>query len=245
MKNWGMGTGGSSKGKDSDGQGRLFQVGKSCYESHPPLPLKFGGQEFSVYGGNCGRPIHLDCDVYVALQAGSYVSLPYPWDAGYGQIVQVQYSIQDGKAPSNVEAFGKMISWLVEQIKEGKKVHVGCIGGHGRTGVVLAAIVNKMMPEEEDPISYVRQNYCQSAVESSEQVQFLVKHYGAKTVKGTKQKAVVDWQPSGKSGSSGRTGSGGAWEFPSKKGKDVLRFKDARKTIAPVASLRNIFVSPA
>ena len=73
---------------------------------------------------------------------------------------------------------------------DNKRVHVGCIGGHGRTGLVLSALVAQMtgMP---DPISYVRKHYCTKAVESTEQVTFLTKHFGAAKVEPSKK--VTNW----------------------------------------------------
>jgi hypothetical protein len=56
--------------------------------------------------------------------------------------------------------------------------------GHGRTGTFLAALVATM--GENDAINYVRTNYCQKAVESRVQVDFLAKHFGVKSASGTK-----------------------------------------------------------
>jgi hypothetical protein len=35
-----------------------------------------------------------------------------------------------------------------------------------------------MLPEVKDPIVYVREHYCEKAVETAEQVAFLVEHFG-------------------------------------------------------------------
>ena len=55
-----------------------------------------------------------------------------------------------------------------------------CIGGHGRTGTFFAALVAHMMPEVKDPIAYVRENYCNEAVETEEQIAFLIEHFGVR-----------------------------------------------------------------
>lgn len=208
-----------------------------CSDSHPALTLG----EYKIYGGACGHPVHLDCDVYVALQSGSRVLLPMPWDTGFGTIVQVEYPIQDMKAPGNPKNFTKMIDWLCTQLQEGKKVHVGCIGGHGRTGTVLAAIVAKMLPGEEDAIGYVRKNYCDHAVESSEQVAFLVTHFGVKSVTGYKEGGKNLWKkPSSHTPWSTSTPKSGASEFSSKK---TVTFANAKRVIDPVPSRRNIYTT--
>jgi hypothetical protein len=68
---------------------------------------------------------------------------------------------------------------------DGKTVHVGCVGGHGRTGIVISAIVAELTGKK-DAIQWVRKHYCKKAVESKAQVQFLMKHYGVTEVTGTK-----------------------------------------------------------
>lgn len=152
---------------------------KRCYESHPAILI--GGH--SVYGGACSRPVVLDADIYVGLDAGFRPSAKsYPWVTGESFL----YYIQDMTAPSDVDTFKALIKWLATNIKAGKKVHIGCIGGHGRTGTVLAALVAHM-DNHADPIAYVRKNYCPKAVESQEQVDFLKLHYGAADATPAKQ----------------------------------------------------------
>jgi hypothetical protein len=145
---------------------------EKCYKSHPPLQLG----KWKIYGGNADTPIHEDADIYVSLQAGSTVGCLYdPWEAG--GVIEVKYPITDCRVPDNLPRFKKMITWLCNQVQQGNKVHVGCIGGHGRTGVVLTAIVAELLGEK-DAIQYVRKNYCDKAVESEAQVEWLMKHYG-------------------------------------------------------------------
>lgn len=152
---------------------------KRCFETHPAL--KVGG--FEVFGGSCSSPIHDDADVYVGLDMSATITQQsYPWEAGESFL----YYIQDMGGPKNPESFIKMINWLSEQIKAGKKIHVGCIGGHGRTGMVLSALV-AVMDKNPDCIQYVRDNYCEKAVESIAQIKFLGQHFGANPVEPSKQ----------------------------------------------------------
>ena len=72
------------------------------------------------------------------------------------------------QAPKDAVEFKKMVVWLKEQGQAGKKIHIGCIGGHGRTGTLLAALV-KEVTGNVDAIAYVRKNYCAKAVESNSQ----------------------------------------------------------------------------
>ena len=157
------------------------QFSLRCYESHPVLELGTG----KLYGGSASHPAFKHADIYVALQSGSYSGRNTdPWDKGK-KAVEVHYSISDMRTPTDIVRFKKMVTWLCNQLHDGKTVHVGCIGGHGRTGLVFSAIVAEML-EKKDAIQWVRKHYCKKAVESQEQVQFLMKHYGVSNVTPTK-----------------------------------------------------------
>lgn len=150
-----------------------------CYKSHPPLELSNG---FKVYGGSCHTPVVTDADIYVGLDHSmAYYYLAHPWEEGEA----IHYPIVDHNAPKDLASFTKMVDWLAEQILAGKKVHAGCVGGHGRTGTLLAALV-KVVRNEVDAIAYVRENYCKKAVESEAQVKFLVKNFGIQTAAASK-----------------------------------------------------------
>lgn len=150
----------------------------ACYESHPALKLGNGTAGFKVYGGSCSTPVVKDADVYVGLDWGMKITRPtYPWDDAAPKVVEVKFQITDMKVPDDEDEFVRMIDWLVERVRDGRKVHVGCIGGHGRTGMVLAALASRF--GHDRPIAYVRENYCAKAVETGEQVEFLARLFGA------------------------------------------------------------------
>ena len=131
-----------------------------CYVSHPVLKLGKG----RLYGGAALHPAK--ADIYVVLQRGDMGGRTSdPWDTA--KVVEIQYAIRDMYAPEDVSRFKKLITWLCTQLQGGKTVHVGCIGGHGRTGTVFAAIVAEMTGEK-DAIQWVRAHYCKKAVESQE-----------------------------------------------------------------------------
>jgi hypothetical protein len=159
---------------------------KACWEDHQPL--KIG--KYKIYGGSCIAPLIKNADVYIGLDRGmERMIVEYPWNPSNKkkEVVEVYFPITDMQVPTgkNLEEFKKMIVWTAEQLVLGKKVHVGCIGGHGRTGTFLAALVKHMLGIE-DAITYVRENYCKKAVESESQIQFLHKEFGIKTVAATK-----------------------------------------------------------
>lgn len=153
-----------------------------CFESHTALEVG----AYKIYGGSCHTPA-VKADLYLALDHTS-LGDSQPWDVGP---LRVSYRIQDQQAPKNTEKFKEMLRWICNQLQKGKKLHVGCIGGHGRTGLVLSALV-ATLTKNENPILYVRKNYCSKAVESEEQVDFLVKHFGVPPAPAVKNKYTND-----------------------------------------------------
>lgn len=152
-------------------------TGGQCHQSHPVIKLGKG----TFRGGSVYHQPD-DADVWVGLTEHlTLTSRSWPWTKG----VEFQYPIRDMHAPANPKSFIKLINYLASQLNAGKNVHVGCVGGHGRTGTVLAALV-KVMTGEEDAITWVRKNYCSKAVETSTQIQFLHEHFGITKVKGSK-----------------------------------------------------------
>lgn len=156
----------------------------SCYTTHPVLSIGKG----KVYGGSCSTPSTDKADIYIGLDPFmKHQTHQYPWEkAKNGGPVEVLFRIEDGRAPSDEKNFVAMIDWLAARLEEGKTLHIGCIGGHGRTGMVLAALV-KVVMGEEDAITWVRKNYCHKAVESRVQVKFLNLYFGIKEIEGTKE----------------------------------------------------------
>jgi len=167
-----------------------------CADTHPILHMDLG----EVHGGAASAPLRDDLDIYVSLDVGT-ANDPrmYPWNHHKGPMF-IFFRIPDMSVPSNPEEFVKMVAWLRGKLEAGKKVHVGCFAGHGRTGMVLAALVKEVLGEE-DAITYVRENYCKKAVESAEQVYFLKKYFGikpvlgSKTVSAVKASSAIDYMP--------------------------------------------------
>lgn len=148
-----------------------------CYESHPVLEL--GGGKF--IGGSCLHPMSAEADIYIGFERSMAVTNGNLFAGGPQHI---SYPIPDRMAPEDAESFKALVLYIKQALAQGKTVHAGCIGGHGRTGTFLAALV-KEVRGEEDAITWVRTNYCKKAVESTAQVQFLAEHFGIKEVAGS------------------------------------------------------------
>jgi hypothetical protein len=171
-------------------KGGKSALGPACHATHPVL--KFGKLE--IYGGSCCTPKVKDCDVYIGFDNMMKITKKSaPWrrdQKGFAE--EVFHKVTDFKAPSDPAEFKRLVKWTLEQMEAGKKVHAGCIGGHGRTGTFFAAIAAMQNEIEiEDCVMYVREHYCKKAVENVEQIKFLTKHFGVVTkAKGSKSFSI-------------------------------------------------------
>ncbi len=153
---------------------------KRCYHDHPPYEIAPG---LTIYGGSGNFPAVEDADVYIGFDHGMRrTKAQFPWNDGP---VEVWFKITDMSVPEDRDEFDKMLDWTAAQLKEGKKVHAGCIGGHGRTGLFFAALRYKLTGDK-DAIKHVRANYCHKTVESVQQVKWLMQHYGQNEAVATK-----------------------------------------------------------
>lgn len=159
-----------------------------CHNSHKELTI--GTAPGVILGASCNDP-RPGYDIYVGFDWGMRMPFPQaPWDKTKGEpdpAIYAKFEIPDMQAPTKARTaeFKRMIDWLEEQLHAGKRIHIGCIGGHGRTGLVLAALV-KQMTGEEDATTWVRTHHCKKGVESQAQIDFLFDHYGVKKVGGSK-----------------------------------------------------------
>ena len=143
-----------------------------CYEAHQPYTI--GGLTF--HGGSCITPTVKDADIYIGFDRNMTIRPYKPWQ-GEKPNEDAYFFIQDMSIPNDAEDFRKLAEWAIEQAKAGKKVHAGCIGGHGRTGMFLA-LVTQLIAPELNAIDHVRTVYCHKAVETTQQEKFLMENYG-------------------------------------------------------------------
>lgn len=151
---------------------------RSCWP-HPLLEVKPGMPP--IAGSACRTPVVAGYDIYIGFDSMEFTSRHLPWTPG----MEISFPIPDMGVPTSPENFGKLVDWTLAQMEGGAKVHAGCIGGHGRTGMFLAALV-AAATGRKDAITYVRENYCKKACETSVQIDFLVKRFGVDAVKGSK-----------------------------------------------------------
>lgn len=152
-----------------------------CYTTHEVL--KFG--KGRLLGASCGHP-RSGYDIYIGFSMGmEFKYNSYPWVADDSPVIEFQFLISDMSVPKSPKDFKKMIKWVCNQLHAGKKIHVGCFGGHGRTGLFIAA-VRAEFDGDKDAGNWVRKNHCIQAIESQSQINFLFKHFGIKKIKSSK-----------------------------------------------------------
>lgn len=81
------------------------------------------------------------------------------------------FPIKNWDIPDDDEMFEILVDTLIKRATEGQEIYVHCHGGHGRTGTVLGGIAGKL--GIDDPVQHVRKHYCQRAIETPEQEQYV------------------------------------------------------------------------
>jgi len=153
----------------------------SCHRGDV-LVFKLG--ETEIYGGglirgSTGRNMDLiielhECRVPVAtvplhcLKMVSGVSTGRKARSAVKEPERLYLPIDDGTAPDWSREF-----WvtLMEDIQRFKRVLIRCLGGHGRTGTVLAILAG--LSGIDYPCKYIREKYCDRAIEREVQKRYV------------------------------------------------------------------------
>ena len=135
----------------------------ACWKSHPRLAMGGG-----VVVGGAARHPPPDADVYVQLETAP--TPPLPHDGTPPRVANFKipnYGVPPmGPTINLAEVLGRYLS-------EGFTIHVGCVGGHGRTGLLIACLRHLVEPGRGDQVEWVRENYCRRAVEGRRQEDFV------------------------------------------------------------------------
>lgn len=75
--------------------------------------------------------------------------------------------------PADQARFRTQLADLLDRARSGQRVEIGCLGGHGRTGTALACAAILAGHDPSTATSFVRQTYCEHAVETREQDDFV------------------------------------------------------------------------
>lgn len=133
------------------------------------LPLTFGNLKASVIGGPYDN---------------------FPEEGFFGVCVRkermtsvgefdVWLPIQDFHVPDDYDEVVEALNAIVDAIFEGQIVYIGCLGGMGRTGLIMALLAKAS--GEPNPVAYVREHYYEKAVETTDQ-KLYVEHFDVEPV---------------------------------------------------------------
>jgi hypothetical protein len=128
-------------------------------------------------------PVHLDADTTVT-------GVTFLGDDPYGRVEPPSFGLYldeqwdppwphahvdwpDFGVPADPAALGRALVDLLDRARTGESVEIGCLGGHGRTGTALACLAALTSTATEDPVVWVRANYCEKAIETEEQEAFV------------------------------------------------------------------------
>lgn len=155
----------------------------SLNHEHPPLSINVGEKDkVLIFGGSCIQPSNealSKANYFVALDKNGLIERHRDTPLHYF------FPIEDGKIPDDIQEFNKMIEYLCLLISKKINIHIGCIGSHGRTGLVMSILIQRFCEPllnrlNMSAIDYVRNLYCVNAVETIEQENFLIEHYKIK-----------------------------------------------------------------
>lgn len=130
---------------------------------HGFIRLTVDGYRFNVYGGSyLNRPANI-AGVKLAPEIWG---LTHPYD--------LSLDIPDYSAPS-LEEFCILLDDIITLGKERSEVYIGCMGGYGRTGVVVSGLIMVVQGMTAvDAVSYTRQYINRHCVEVTAQHLLLV-----------------------------------------------------------------------
>lgn len=84
----------------------------------------------------------------------------------------------DFGVPESDEAVNTALRSALDRARNGERVEIGCIGGHGRTGTALACLAILSGHPAGTAVEWVRTVYCAKAVETTEQEAFVERFQG-------------------------------------------------------------------
>lgn len=96
----------------------------------------------------------------------------YIWGLGFRGTIEYCPIKDYGILPYDV--YEGLCKKIVAYIKDGKKVGLFCLGGHGRTGYVAAGVLG-LLGEVFDPVGVLWDKYCEKSIESIEQLEEIAK----------------------------------------------------------------------
>jgi hypothetical protein len=141
--------------------------------SHRGEPVRVGPFQILAGGTRDLRPEDLEqADLLVPLLE----SVPFAFGRRY-EILAAPL-VDFGGVP---QGWGEFVDVIVDELARGARVLTFCMGGHGRTGTMLASLIAVLetAAETPDPIAAARERHCSHAVETLAQAEAIFALRGA------------------------------------------------------------------
>ena len=79
----------------------------------------------------------------------------------------------------HINVLDAVVDLATKRMEQGEQIEVGCLGGHGRTGTLLACILGAVENlGVTEAVGKIRKLYCPQAVESSSQIELIAAYLG-------------------------------------------------------------------
>lgn len=150
-------------------RGKLFSLNKG---------LKIGAVAYRDCKYLDDKEVDIGVYLYDSWAGGIMTSpgLSVPW-ANTLMTQQVLLDWPDFSTPNDLIPMVEVVDWMLGQISEGKKMETACMGGHGRTGTMLALLLCAQGVYPATAIDRVRKQYCEEAIENSKQIDYIADFY--------------------------------------------------------------------
>jgi ribA/ribD-fused uncharacterized protein len=104
--------------------------------------------ESSLFGG---FPKQAQVDELISLGVRYFIDLTFPEEVNTKYVLPencfyINYSIPDRGIPISVSKFTSLVLFVYDTISNGNKVYIHCKGGHGRSGILVAALIYLLNP---------------------------------------------------------------------------------------------------
>jgi len=164
------------------GTASLFTLQPSPASDTSPC-LTFGGATGTAldlhdadYVLDCGKVVYKDTleSKFIETGAPEFLALNKLIDARKAKVLRFDWP--DMKAPTGVPvAFWRgLVAQFFSALPQGGHVIATCVGGHGRTGTCLAALLLTHSDHTAASVTdYIREAHCEKAIESEAQVAYL------------------------------------------------------------------------
>lgn len=82
------------------------------------------------------------------------------------------YSVPDGDMP-----MVDIVTWMLAEMGKGVRFETACMGGHGRTGTMLAMLLTAQGVLPGAAINRVREHHCAKGIENAKQAEYVAEFY--------------------------------------------------------------------